>query len=48
MFDSLEDQMKVDERRMESNKERMVRWAIVAVAAVVVFGCVIAGVHFMS
>ena len=29
MFDSLDEQMKKDERRMVSTQERMVRWAIV-------------------
>jgi hypothetical protein len=48
MFDSLDEQMKKDERRMVSTKERLMRWAIVAIAAIVVFGCVIAGVHLMS
>jgi hypothetical protein len=48
MFDSLDEQMKKDERRMVSTKERMMRWAIVAIAALVVFGALIAGVHLMS
>lgn len=48
MFDSLDEQIKRDEQRMVSQKERIVRWAIVAIAAIVVFGAVIAGVHFMS
>lgn len=48
MFDSLDEQMKMDDRRMVSNKERMMRWAIVAIAALVVFGCVVIGVHLMS
>ncbi len=48
MFDSLEEQMKSDDRRMVSPRERMLRWAIIAVAALVVFGGVLLGVHFMS
>jgi len=48
MFDSLDEQMKKDEKRMVSNKERIVRWAIVAICSVLVFGALIAGVHFMS
>ena len=48
MFDSLDEQMKQDDKRMVSSKERMMRWVIVAVAALVVFGAVIAGVHLNS
>lgn len=47
MFDSLDEQMKLDERRIPA-KERMMRWAIVAIAALVVCAAVIVGVHFMS
>jgi hypothetical protein len=48
MFDSLDEQMKQDDKRMVSTKERMMRWVIVAIAALVVFGAVIAGVHLSS
>ena len=48
MFDSLDEQIKKDEQRMVSTKERMMRWAIYVIAGVVVFGCVVAGVHFMN
>jgi hypothetical protein len=48
MFDSLDEQIKKDEDRVSSGKERMVRWAIVVIAAVVVFGGLILGVHYMS
>lgn len=47
MFDSLDEQMKKDDKRMVSTKERMMRWAIVAIGSVVVFGGLIAGVYFM-
>lgn len=46
MFDSLDEQMAKDEKRMVSPKERVMRWAIIAVAALVVFGGLIAGVHW--
>lgn len=46
MFDSLDEQMKKDEKRMVSPKERVMRWAIIAIAALVVFGGLIAGVHW--
>lgn len=48
MFDSLDEQMRIDDRRMVSPKERVLRWAIIAVAALTVFGGVLLGVHLMS
>jgi len=48
MFDSLDEQMKQDDKRMVSSKEKMMRWAIVAIAAVVVFGGLMVGVHLMN
>jgi hypothetical protein len=48
MFDSLDEQMKKDDKRMVSTKERLLRWAIVAISALVVFGGLIAGVHWMN
>ena len=48
MFDSLDEQMKQDEKRMVSTKERVMRYAIVAIGSVVIFGAVIAGIHFMN
>jgi hypothetical protein len=45
MFDSLDEQMKKDDERVVSSKERMVRYALYLIAAVVVFGGLILGVH---
>lgn len=45
MFDSLDEQIKKDEARVVSGKERVVRYAIYVIAAVVVFGGLILGVH---
>jgi flagellar biosynthesis/type III secretory pathway M-ring protein FliF/YscJ len=47
MFDSLDEQMRKDDKRT-SGKERLMRWAIMAIAALVVFVAVIAGVRLMS
>jgi len=38
MFDSLSDRIREDEHKEVSNTERMVRWALIAVLAVVLFG----------
>jgi len=48
MFDSLDEQIKKDENRVSSSGGRMIRWAIYVLAAAVVFGGLILGVHYMS
>ncbi len=48
MFDSLDEQIKKDEARVLSSRERMMRYAIYVVAAVVVFGGLILGVYMFT
>jgi len=48
MFDSLDDQMRKDEDRVSSSKERLMRWALYVLAAGIVFGGLIVGVHVMN
>ena len=38
MFASLEEQMKVDDAMTASRRQRLTKWAAIAVVAVVVFG----------
>jgi hypothetical protein len=45
MFDSLDDQMRKDEDRVTSSKERMMRWALYVLAAGVVFSGLYFSVH---
>ncbi len=45
MFDSLDEQIKRDESRVVSSKERVVRVALYVIAAAVIFGGLIVGVH---
>lgn len=45
MFDSLEEQIRKDEDRTSTSKQRMVRYALYALAGVVIFGGLIYGVH---
>jgi len=47
MFDSLDEQMKKDDKRI-STKDKVMRWTIVTIAALAVLGAVIAGVRMMS
>ena len=48
MFDSLDDQMRKDENRVSSSTGRVMRWALYILAAGVVFGGLIVGVHYMT
>lgn len=48
MFDSLEDQMKADLAKESTSTERMVRYAVVAVASVLIFGGLILSVRFLD
>lgn len=48
MFDSLDDQMRKDDDRVSSGKNRIMRWALYGLAGAVVFGGLIIGVHYMS
>lgn len=47
MFDSLDEQMKKDDDRISTSKGRMVRYALYALAAVVVFGGLYFGVRMV-
>ena len=48
MFDSLEEQIRRDEDRVMSHGQRMMRYALYVVAAAVVMGGVLLGVHMMN
>lgn len=48
MFDSLDDQIKHDLDRESTKKERMVRYAAIAVTSIVVFGALILGVYMVE
>jgi len=38
MFESLDQQIKLDEHKASSNTERLIRWGLIIVVSVVVFG----------
>jgi hypothetical protein len=48
MFDSLDDQIQKDEDRVTSSGQRLVRYALYVLAAAVVMGGLIIGVHMMN
>jgi hypothetical protein len=48
MFDSLDDQMKADLDKESTSTERMIRYAAVAVASVLIFGGLVYGVRYLD
>lgn len=48
MFDSLDEQIRADARKATSSRERMLRWLLVALIAIVVFGGLYWGVMMME
>lgn len=48
MFDSLDEQMKHDAEEASTKKERMLKWALVAVVSCVLFGGLYMGVRMLS
>ena len=48
MFDSLDEQMKMDERKEVSTKEKVIRWTVVAITSVVLFGGLYYGIRFLE
>jgi hypothetical protein len=48
MFESLDEQIKLDEHKSSSNTERIVRWALGIAIALIVFGGLYWGVHVMQ
>jgi hypothetical protein len=48
MFDSLDDQIQKDENRVTTSGQRLVRYALYVLAAAVVMGGLIIGVHMMN
>jgi hypothetical protein len=45
MFDSLADQMRHDAQEQTNNRERWIRWSLVAVVSILVFAGLYLGVH---
>jgi hypothetical protein len=48
MFDSLDERIKLDEHKATSNQERMLRWVMVTLVSVLVFGGLYLGVHMLE
>ena len=48
MFDSLDEQMKNNDNKVSTSKERALKWVLVLVVSVVLFGGLYWGVHLMQ
>jgi hypothetical protein len=48
MFDSLDEQIKRDQNRTSSSKQRMMLYLLYALAGAIVFGGLIFGVHALT
>jgi hypothetical protein len=48
MFDSLDEQMARDDAQESSKKERIIRYAVIAVSSVVLFVGLVLGVGYFS
>jgi hypothetical protein len=48
MFESLSDRIREDDRKEQNSTERVIRWALIAVVSVVVFGGLFYGVRMLE
>ena len=48
MFDSLDEQLKVDAHKSTTSTERTLRWVLMVLIALIVFGLLYWGVHSMQ
>ncbi len=48
MFDSLEDQIQADLKKQSTSTERLLRYAAVAVASILIFGSLFLGVRYLE
>jgi hypothetical protein len=47
MFEALDDQMKIDEQKASTKRERVIIWAVIAVLSVVLFGALYFGLSLV-
>jgi len=48
MFDNLDDQIRADEHRSVSNKERTVFWTVAVLITLALFGGIYVGIQFLQ
>jgi uncharacterized membrane protein YvbJ len=47
MFEVLDDQMKIDEQRASTKRERIILWAVIAVLSIILFGALYFGLSLV-
>ncbi len=48
MFESLDEQIRIDEHKMTSNRQRMMVYLLTLLVAIVIFGGIYLGVHLLQ
>jgi len=48
MFETLDERMKHDAEETSTKKERFMKWVLIAVVSIALFGGLIWGVHYFS
>jgi hypothetical protein len=48
MFETLEDQIRIDEQKATTKRERTIRWAVIALLSVVLFGSLYLGIQLLG
>ena len=48
MFDSLDEQMKNDDNKVSTSTERLMKWVLILLVSLLVFGGLYFGVHMMQ
>lgn len=48
MFETLEDQIRIDEEKVSTKSERTIRWVLIALLSVVLFGALYFGIHLFA
>lgn len=48
MFETLEEQIRIDEQKTTTKRERMIMWAVILLLSVILFGALYFGLHLMQ
>lgn len=48
MFETLEDQIKIDEEKATPKSQRMIRWVLIALLSVILFGSLYFGIQLFG
>ena len=48
MFELLEEQIKIDDQKTTTKRELIMRWTLIVLLSVVLFGALYVGIHFLE